>query len=222
MAITQYVTVGPLVASSANNIVTSVTPTSGTALTLTAGVIAKTIPDKPRRILVTFGNEASNRTIVLVGTNYWDQAITETLAIASGAGSTIGSVYDYKTITSITPLGGGWTAAATVGTSGIASSPWQMINKHISPINLELWATVTGTINYTIEYTPDDPSNVGPFGNAPATPAVFSGPSGVTTKTGTADGQITWPIAAWRVTVNSNTNPATVTAGGLQAGIAGN
>lgn len=221
MAIAQYVTVGPLTASSANNIVTSVTPTSGTALTLTAGALAGTIPQQVRRILLTFGNESVNRTLLVTGTNRYGNTISETLAVPSGAGSTVATLQDFKTVTSLLPGGGGaWDQAVTVGTNGVASSAWQTINKHIAPVNIEFWVITSGTVNYTVEYTPDD-VNQGPFGNAPASPTIFS-ISALASKTSTLDGQLTYPAAYWRVTVNSNTNPAFVTAGALQAGIAGN
>jgi len=71
--------------------------------------------DSPRRILLTFGVEGSARTLVLTGTNWSGLTITETLAVPSGAGATVASVLDYATLTSALPLGGGWTAAATLG-----------------------------------------------------------------------------------------------------------
>lgn len=150
------VTVGPLAAPNAALFVASVTPTSGTLLTLAA-----TKPDTPRRVLLTFGNEASSRTLVLTGTNVSGNTITETLAVPSGAGATVASVLDYATLTSALPLGGGWTAAATLGTNGVASSAWiRSDDWAAAPAGLQI--NVTGTVNYTVEQSFDDPNLVLP------------------------------------------------------------
>ena len=81
------VSVGPLANASANNIATSQTPTSGTALTLNGSLVVSGVAvlDKPRRVLLTYGNEASNRTLVVVGTNVSGNSITETLAVPPAA-----------------------------------------------------------------------------------------------------------------------------------------
>src|SRR6185437_4011480 len=105
MAQTHTVTVGPLSSGSATFYAASQAPTIGTSLTLT-GSVATT----PRRALLTFGADAvTTRTFVLVGTVWTGLPITETLTIPSGSG-TIQSVLDYKSITSATPTGTGWSA----------------------------------------------------------------------------------------------------------------
>src|SRR5215813_8621976 len=116
-------------AASANAIALSQTPVSGTPLTLngasvTAGVA---VLDTQRRVLLTYGNEASARTMVLTGTNDQGAAISETLAIPSGAGGTVASYFDYLTLTAALPLGGGWTAAVTLGTNGVGSTQPQIL-----------------------------------------------------------------------------------------------
>jgi hypothetical protein len=154
------VTVGPLASASANNIATTATPVSGTALTLNGSLVTGgvAILDTPRRILLTFGNEASNRTMVLTGTNWAGDTISETLTVASGAGGTVASVLDYAKLTSALPLGGGWTAAVTLGTNGVAASPWVRLNEWARPaIGLQLNAT--GTVNYTVQVSYDDPNS---------------------------------------------------------------
>jgi len=117
-----------LAASSANNLATSQTPVSGTPLTLTA--LAGTGLDTQRRVLLTFGSEASNRTMVITGKNSQGTVISETLSIASGAGSTVATVQDFLTVSQALPLGGGWTAAVTLGTNTTGSTMWQVVNYH--------------------------------------------------------------------------------------------
>lgn len=111
-----------LAAANAAIIAASQTPVSGTALTLVGG--GTVTLDAPRRVLLTFGDEAANRTLIVAGTDRFGNAQTETLAVASGAGGTIGTARDFGTVTNLLPLGGGWTAAVTVGTSAVGSTPW--------------------------------------------------------------------------------------------------
>lgn len=147
------VTVGPLAAASANSLVTSVTPTSGTPLTLVTNTL-----DKPRRILLTYGNEGAARTLVITGTSVTGRVQSETLAVPSGAGGTVASVLDYATITSAVPAGSGWTAAATLGTNGVAASSWVRLDEWAMP-QTALQCSVVGTVNYTVQQTLDDPNS---------------------------------------------------------------
>ena len=117
-----------LIAANAAVIAASQTPVSGTPLALVGG--SPVTLDSERRVLLTYGNEAGARTMVLTGTNSQGATISETLAIPAGAGGTVASVRDYLTITSALPLGGGWTAAATLGTNNVGSTMWQIVNYH--------------------------------------------------------------------------------------------
>lgn len=153
--------VGPLVAASANNISLSQTPGASGVFLLngtTAGVL-----DKPRRVLFTTAADESGKTITLVGTDWNGNAITET--ITGPAAATGYTTRDFLTVTSIT-ASAAFTGAVTVGTNGIASS---------RPIRFDTWANaqvalavdVTGTVNYTVQQTLDDP-------NDPANPVAYA------------------------------------------------
>lgn len=119
------VTLNPA-AASANNIVTTITPTSGTKLTLNGTTVSGGVAtlDIPRRVLLTYGNEASARTMTIFGTDRNGNAISEILAVPSGAGGTVYTQQDFLTVTEALPLGGGWTAAMTLGTNAVASTQW--------------------------------------------------------------------------------------------------
>ena len=155
------VTVGPLVAASANNIVTTGTPVSGTALTLNGTLVpvagGPAVLDTPRRVLLTFGSEAAARTMVVTGTSRGGQTQTETLIIPITTVGTVATVLDYATVTSLLPLGSGWTAAATVGTNGVAASAWVNFDEYAMP-QISIQCNVTGTVNYTIQQTLDTAS----------------------------------------------------------------
>ncbi len=216
MANRQVVQVGPLAASNAALFAGSQTPTSGTALTLTGAA-----PDVPRRVLLTFGNELSARTLVITGLNASGNPIQETLAVASGAPATVATVQDFKTVTRALPAGGGWSAAVTLGTNGAAGSPWQLVDYQISPGNISFGVTVSGTVTYSVEYTYTDLNDNGTTigganGNFPSTPIIWTHPilNGLSAKN---DGVVNDPIIGWRLTVTVGTGSATAV--GLQAGI---
>lgn len=211
------VSVGPLASAAANNIATSQTPTPGTALTLNGSLASGGVAtlDAPRRVLLTFGNEASARTVLLSGTNWSGNPISETLAVASGGASTVASVLDYKTVTSMVPAGGGFTAAVTVGTNGVAASPWVKLDDYgFAPTSLQ--ATVSGTVNYTVQQTLDDP-------NSPTNPVepsavtwVAYNDSSMAAATATAQGNYAFAPSFCRVLLNSGTGSVTLTV--LQSG----
>lgn len=207
------VQVGPLAASNAALLAASQTPVSGTALTLTGSQ-----PDVARRILLTFGNEASNRTLTLTGTNHTGNVISEVLAVASGATGTVQSQQDFLTVTSALPLGGGWTAAVTLGTSSVASSPWKVLNYNFGPQETGISVVVNGTVTYTVEFTDDDPNN--PLGIGPAIPTAWPHPM-LNNRTANFFNYIK-NVAAVRLTLNSFTNPGFATMTMRQSGIVGN
>lgn len=206
------VSVGPLASAAANNIATSQTPTSGTALTLNGSLASGGVAtlDVARRVLLTFGSEASARTVLLTGTNASGNAISETLAVASGGASTIASVLDYKTVTSMVPAGGGFSAAVTVGTNGVAASPWvRMDDYSFGPTTIA--AVASGTVNFTLQYSADDPNSLSnPV--APADMVWISSP--VTAMVGASATQfatIDAPPAFMRVLLNSGTGSVRTT-----------
>jgi hypothetical protein len=205
------VVVGPSVNANASLFFAAATPTSGVALTLLTNAL-----DVPRRVLLTYGNEASGRTMLLTGTDRYGNPISETLVVPSGGAGTVNSQQDFKTLTSALPLGGGWTANATLGTSGVISSEWKVVDQQVTPTNLGIGVVTVGTVNYTIEYTYDNLNNLPPL---PVTkiPTVFSHAT-IVNKTGNFDGFFNAPIWAWRLTLNSFTNPGKATATGIQAG----
>lgn len=222
MALRQVVTVGPIGSGNASYFVTSVTPTAGQVLTLAH----TTSPDKQRRVLATVGSEAAPRTLAFTGTNASGQTIQETLAIPASSSGTYQTLQDFYTVTKIVAGGGAWTAALTIGTDGVASSPWQQVSQHITPVNISVNCVVTGTVNYTIETTNDaieaalptttNGAPYGPLGPIPPIPNPF--PNAVVNGlTVNAIAPITLPIVAWRLTLNSGTG--SVTATGIEGGI---
>lgn len=158
-------TVGPLAAASANNIALSQTPGAAGALTLNGSLVVNgvAILDTPRRVLITTAD--TTHTFTITGTTPTGSVISEIFLVAGGATY---SQLDYATVTSIT-ISGAATGAVTVGTNGIASTPWVRLDEWASP-PIGIQCNATGTVSYTVQSTYDDP-------NSPTNPVT---PSAVT------------------------------------------
>ena len=159
------VSVGPVGTISANNIATSQTPAGAGALTLNGSLVTNgiaTLPT-PQRVLITTTDTTT--VFTLIGTTPTGSLLTETI---TNAGTSVYSTLDYATVTAI-KVNQGTTAAVTVGTNGIASSPWVRFDEWANN-NVSIQCTVSGTVNYTVQVTNDDP-------NSPTNPVT---PSAVT------------------------------------------
>jgi len=200
-----------LTAASANNIALSQTPVSGTPLTLNGSTVTGGVAtlDSQRRVRLTAGSEAAQRTLVLTGTNDQGTTISETITVPATTAGTYDSYFDYLTVTSALPLGGGWTAAITLGTNGVGSSQPQIPAHYQAIFNIGFDVTVTGTANCSIECTRDIPyalPNIYTSGMTFVPPQVnwfvWTTLSAITSDTFS---DVDSPVNAWRLTVNSGT-----------------
>lgn len=116
-----------------------------------------------RRVLITSDGNDSGNSFVITGTNWSGSIISETIT-GPNATSTY-SVLDYLTVTSIT-ISGNAVGNITVGTNGIGGSPWVRFDD-FAPSNISIQCNVSGTVNYTVQSTLDDPND--PFN--PVAPA---------------------------------------------------
>lgn len=150
------VTVGPLAAGSANAIALSQTPTAG-ALTINGALASGGVAtmDKPRRVLITTTADETALTFTITGTNVSGNTISEVLAGVNN--TTTYSVLDYATVTSIV-ISGNAAGALTVGTNDIASSAWVRLDTWSLP-QTAIQCTASGTVNYTLQSTLDDPNS---------------------------------------------------------------
>lgn len=167
--------------------------------------------DTQRRVLITSAGNDAAVTFTVRGTNDSGAGILESLAGGSGTG--VYTNLDFKTVTQVTASSA--TSTASVGTNGVGSSPWLNLNTHVSPANTSLAANSSGTVNYTIQYTYDDPNNL-PAGAAYAQP--FNQVA-LTAQTATLDGVLSFPAWGIRTLINSGTG--TVRLDYVQAGIGG-
>jgi hypothetical protein len=82
----------------------------------------------------------------------------------------------------------------TVSKTGTGSSSALVMNTNVSPFNVGFGVVVTGTVNYTVQHTFDDPG-VG-------FTAWFDHPS-VASETTNQDGNYAFPVTGVKVLVNS-------------------
>lgn len=203
-----------LAAASANNIALSQSLGAAGNLTIngsaaTAGVATL---DTARRVILTSAGNDSGLTWTVTGTNQTGNLIVD--KFAGGNIAAAQSNYDFLTITSI--AGSAATAAAvTAGTNTVGSTPWIGVNWHSPIINIGIGVQVTGTVNYTVQHTFDDPNNL-PSGVS--FPATFNHPS-LQSLTASGDGDYIYPIIAMRLLINSGTGTARMVA--IQADISG-
>jgi hypothetical protein len=94
--------------------------------------------------------------------------------------------------------------------SGTGSSNVLIMDTYINPFNVGFGVVVTGTVNYTVQHTFDNPQTN-------PSPTWFNHPT-VAALTASQDGNYAFPVAAIRVTVNSGAGRVTMTV--IQAGLA--
>lgn len=96
----------------------------------------------------------------------------------------------------------------SVSKTGVGSSSALVMNTNISPFNVGFGVVVTGTVNYTVQHTFDDP--------AVGFTTWFSHPT-VASQAANADGNYAFPVTGIKVLVNSGSGTATLNL--IQAGI---
>jgi hypothetical protein len=153
-----------------------------------------------RRVLMTSGSNDTGINFVVTGTNSTGTIITDTFA---GGNPTAYSNLDFVTVTSITSTGAGPGSTVSAGTNGVGSSWWYRLNERgFPPMNVGIACElVTGSVNYTVQYTFDDPNGTS---NGITYPIPFSLAT-MTGQTATLDGTIVTPVVCVRVLINSGT-----------------
>lgn len=220
-----------LATADADGICQSQTPLAGGNLTINGALASAGVAtmDTQRIVLFTFAADETGRTFVVYGTNDSGVSMKESVA---GAAATAVTTQSFKTVTRIS-VDAATAGALTVGTNGVGATSWQIINSNVAPIGLGIGVTVSGTVDFTWQYTFEDPS--GTFPNpANATSGYFNPaqPNALTkfptawnltalaAKSANTDSSMVTPIYAWRLQINSGTGTAQAVV--VQAGVAGN
>lgn len=201
-----------LVAGAVGAIAASQT-TSGSAALLINGSLASggvATMATQQTIGITSTGALSGINFVIAGTDGYGRVIGETLV--GPANSTVKSVLNYKTVTSIQPSSAVGTAV-TVDTVGTGASGEIPIDQYQDSTEVTLTAVITGTLNVTAQFTTDDI-----WGNAPG-PFTWFPVTSMTTITSTTAGTIISPVTAVRILTNSGTGTVvfSVIQGGMQS-----
>lgn len=108
----------------------------------------------PQRVLITTAD--TTHIFTLTGLDSAGNLLTETVGPVTTSAT---SKLDYATITNIT-VNGGLTASVTVGTGGspLAATQWVRLDEW-SPGTVSIQINVTGTVNYTVQCSNDDPNS---------------------------------------------------------------
>lgn len=185
----------------------SITPSGAVASTVTVGTFSKATLDTARTVLFTTTADESSNIATITGTDWAGNPISETLTLVNN--STVGSVLSYLTVSKIT-IKNAAAGNISVGTTTTAYSPWVRFDDWaMSQIGIQ--CTVSGTVNYTLQATLDDP-------NSPTNPVAVSSVSWVSTSdtalvgaTTTLQSNFGYPPVYARVLLNSGTGSVTAT-----------
>lgn len=196
-----------------DGIALSQTPLAGGNLTLTGaalvtdGVAVLCAVGLARQVIITSAGDDSGRTFTIYGTNPTGNAISEALAGASGVAT---SALYYRTVTRIS-VDAATAGAVKAGTNAVGVTRWASLNYDAQPFNLSIGSVLSGTANYTGQYTYDQ--TIG--GTEPSLWA----DANLTSKAASAQSSLTLPVTAYRIKINSGTGTVTTTL--LQAGLIG-
>jgi hypothetical protein len=157
------VSVGPLAAAAANNIGLSQTLGAAGNVTLNGALVVGGVAvlDQPRRIIVTSSGNDSGITFTAYGTD-WSGNTIQSVATAGGNTAAVDLGVSFATVTRI-DASGATAATITVGTNGVADSRPVFLDPFGFGPTL-IHAIVSGTVNYTVKYSQDDPNGVGGYG----------------------------------------------------------
>ena len=205
------VTAGPLASADADGIAQAQNPAATFTLNgaLVSGGVAQL--GAPRRVLITTTDNETGVTFTVTGTNRAGDVLSEDLAGVNN--TTTYTALDFFTVTSVTNSTT-LTGNVTIGTNGVGGSPWVRFDEY-APHGVAIQCTVSGTVNYTVQQTLDDP-NVSGTTLTPATMTwVSSSDTNVVGATATQQTNYNFTPVFARVLLNSGTG--TVAATFLQA-----
>ncbi|MGO8916208.1 MAG: hypothetical protein ACLQJR_09900 [Stellaceae bacterium] len=201
-----------LAAASVNTIAQSQSLGAAGNLTLNGAAASGGVAtlDAQRRVLITSTGNDSGITFTVLGTTQSGTAIQETVTGAN-AGA-VATNQDFLTVTKVSSSGA-TASTVQIGTNSVGSTPWLLLDQHVTPGNVSLGALIaSGSVTYTAEYTYDDFLNLA--AGAYPTPRTVVGLTNQSTST---DAQLAFPVKGARLTITSGTGTVTLTV--IQAGI---
>jgi len=153
--------------------ITSIAVSAATTGAITVGTYGTATLDVARRVLFTSAGNDSGITLTVIGTN---QAGAPTTEVVTGANATTAvTLLDYLTVTSI-QTSAAVATTVTVGTNGVAASPWARMDNLGSLAPVAIQVDGSGTVNWSIQQTLNDPNVIT---NQLPTPTYLYAPSAV-------------------------------------------
>lgn len=152
------ITVGPLAAADADGIAASQTVSGAANVNLNGALVSGGVAvlDEPRRVLITNVGNDSGITFTVYGTTYGGHSVSETVQGTSG--SSVATTVDFATVTRVATSGSTSVSGITVGTNGVAGSRWLRLDSW-ADAQTAIQCNATGTVNYTVQVTMDDPND---------------------------------------------------------------
>lgn len=184
--------------------------TDGNITVGTNGIAIIAEENTARQVLLTTSADDTALRFTIYGTNAQGNPISEVLTGVNN--TTAATVNHYQTITQILASAAS-TGTITFGTNGVGSTRFVSMSYHAQPVNISTAVVVSGTINYTLQYTYDDVNSI-------SNPTWFSTTEGTSQAANKVLVQND-PIFGSRVLVNSSTAPASLTATYIEAGLIG-
>lgn len=156
-----------------------------------------------RQVGITSAGNDSGVNFTITGTDANGQVVSETLAGPNA--NTVNSVNSYQTITQIS-VNGAAAAALTVDTLQQGADQPVPVDTYLNPGNVNVSVTLTGSVNYTVQYTLDDVQSM-----LPTQLNWFSAPAALVGASSNQAASISTPIRALRLVTNSGAGTAKMT-----------
>lgn len=147
------------------------------------------------------------KTAILTGTDANGIAQTETVSLPNTS-ATVTSTKHFKTLTSVVPSATIGADTMDIGMGAVTVSQWVRLAKYNEVFNVGFWLAVTGTINVTVEHSPNDTYP----------PTMVIADATLAAKTADSYGSLTVPALYSRLKVNSFSTTAEITFSVVQQG----
>lgn len=185
----------------------SITSTNNTTSTVTVGAMGFATLDKARQLLFTSSGNDSGLTLTVSGGDWAGTPISETV---TGGNLTATTKLNYLTVNSV-KISGSTAGTISVGTNGVCASQWINFDSWSNVAAVMIGCDVSGTVNYTIQLTQDDPDSYANPTSASAMTWVSSSDPGAVGATGAIISSFTYAPAWARILLNSGSGTVTGT-----------
>jgi VCBS repeat-containing protein len=209
-------TVSGAIAADADGIAQSQTPGAAGNLTInganaSGGVATITAAGQERPVLLTTAADETTKTFTAYGLNATGSAISSSVAGVNN--STVQFPLNFYKVTRVA-VSAATAGAVTVGTTNAVYTRTTLPNMHAQPVQIGIQCDVTGTVDFDLEYSLDDPNgSAGPAGVTWITDADIDGDTANVAKV------LNIPIQALRLKLNSGSGSVVTTM--IQAGLTG-